>query len=421
MGLVNDNLTKEKKVKDDTEIKQVMTKDSLKTFKKNMDEAIKGMNDVLVNFNTSHAPNGNKTNENDKGSKMTGDKNMDPMEMMMMMDMDPDKMDPMAMMMNQMLSENKDINPMQYMMMNRMLSENKDINPMQYMMMMNQMVGNERMNPLMLMQMMKDDKDMASMMPLLLAGNQEMDPNLFMMMSMMKSNSSDSKKKDYLSVLKANLDDVSEHTVTDLLNLVKKAYDQNKERESELARLKFLTAVSVSKKLNTLLANSDGQTIVRNLLKEEQDDRSTELKLKLKEKGIDQELLLSTFECKHGICSLLDADVRKLEDNLINLQIGSELDAETNENVSSHIKDYLPKIESMIEVLENAVKCMAKEREKEEAEKIVKEEAEKREKEELNASCIEAFIKELKASGDYDKIIGHLKDNTILTADNKTE
>ena len=408
MGLVNDNLTKEKKVKDDTKIKQAMDKDILETFNKDMDEAIKGMNDTLVNFKTSHAPNGNKTNENDKGSKMTGDKKMDPVEMMKMMDMDPDKMDPMAMMMNRMLSENKDINPMQYMMMNRMLSENKDINPM------------------MLMQMMsKDgDNDMSSMLPLLMGGG-DIDPMLMMMMSMMKSNSSDSKKKDYLSVLKANLDNVSEHTVTDLLNQVKKAYDQNKERESELARLKFLAAVSVSKKLNSLLANSDGQKIVRNLLKEEQDDRSTELKLKLKENGVEQELLLSTFECKHGICSLIDADVRKLEDNLINLQIGSELDAETNEDVSSHIKDYLPKIESMIEVLENAVKCMAKERaekrEKEEAEKIVKEEAEKKQKEELNASCIEAFIKELKASGDYDKIIGHLKDNTISTAEGKTE
>ena len=350
---------------------------------------------------------------------------MDPMARMLM-NMDPEKMDPMAMMMNRKLSENKDISPMQYMMMNQMLSENKDISPMQYMMMNRMLSENKDINPLMLMQMMKDgDNDMSPMLPFLLTGNQEMDPNTFMMMSMMNSNSRDSKKKDYLSVLKANLDNISEHTVTDLLKLVKQAYEQNKERESELARLKFLAAVSVSKKLNALLANSDGQTIVRNLLKEEQDDRSNELMLKLKENGVEQELLLSTFERKHGICSLLDADVRKLEDDLINLQIGSDLDEETNEDLSSHIKDHLSKIDSMIEVLENAVKEVAIERaekkQKEEVEKREKEEAEKREKEELKASCIEAFIKELKASGDYDKLIEHLKDNAILSNEDIAE
>ena len=355
-------------------------------------------------------------------NSQNGSQPIDPILMQTLMDQNASgSVDPMLV---AMLSKNnsQSLDPMLMMMMLNNQNGPNPVNPL-LLMLMNRQDGSEPINPI-LMQALMDQDASGSIDPMLLAmlsknGSQSPDPMLMMMMmkdqNFRKKNKMEP-QKDYMSVLRANLKEISKHTVTDLLNTANEAYEQNLKREADLTVLRAEVTSTISKKLDKLLSNSDGQRIIKNLLKDEaeQDDKSVELRLKLKEKGVDLGFLSQTFRYEQGIC-YLEKGIKEFEDTLLEHQLKGELGIKNDDDeITAQVKSDLYKVDSLIEILSGAVKDIddqraAKKRE-EEDEKRRKEEAERKEKEEIRAAVVESIVEKLKDSYEFKDILDQVKD-----------
>lgn len=213
---------------------------------------------------------------------------------------------------------------------------------------------------------------------------------------------------DPMVTLKVALDNLGSSSLIGMAKAAKDADLYNKRRDDELVELKKEVLYSVIRKLTTLLTTTDGQSVVRNILRKSEDDMTTKLLMRLNDQDTEFDSFKDAFTEIDGV-----------------YKVSKSLNDFVNEAAESITKvddlDPISLFEPIIGAIEEGVSAIVSKRKADEneamAQKEKQETLEKQRAKELNASIVQEAIKELKASGIFEDIKEQIKKEALKTDD----
>lgn len=213
---------------------------------------------------------------------------------------------------------------------------------------------------------------------------------------------------DPMVTLKDSLDNLDSTSLLDMATTIEEADLYNKRRDDELVELKKEFLYSVIRKLDALLNTTDGQSVVRNILRKSEDDMTTKILMRLNDRGIEFDHVKDAFTEIDGVYKVSKS---------LNDFVNDAIESVSKVNSLKSILMY----DSIISAIEEGVSTLVSKRKADENEAVAqreKQEAlEKQRAKELNASIVQEAIKELKASGIFEDIKEQIKKEALKTDD----
>ena len=213
---------------------------------------------------------------------------------------------------------------------------------------------------------------------------------------------------DPMVTLKDSLDNLDSSSLLDMARAVEDANLYNKRRDDELVELKKEVICSVIRKLDTLLNTTDGQSVVRNILRKSEDDMTTKILMRLNDQGTEFDHVKEAFTEIDGVYK-----VSKSLNDFVNDAIESASKVKSLNSILVY--------EPIIGAIEEGVSTVVSKRKADENEAVAQKEKqealEKQRAKELNANIVQEVINELKASGIFEDIKEQIKKEALKTDD----